>query len=235
MKYIFILLLVPLICGTGCQSSTPQFDDDVEVVVDKTDTPRVYLSSSDILNALHFTDDPYKGVRVQIDQISDKDINATAVVSIDKENALLGTLPLRTAKITAFAARLHHALTNMQRPETAAHSIVYRTIAAQLNRLAATESTHKIMLIASDLYENSIVSFYDPNTIALLKANPHCIETALEQETPLTRLTGIQVWLLYNPASYRDNNTYMTVATFYKHLLESHGAHVHIANTFIMP
>jgi hypothetical protein len=79
--------------------------------------------------------------------------------------------------------------------------------------------------------ENDEISFYDPETLDLLHTHPEIIKKRLDKTAVVTNLTGIQVWLLYEPASYKENNTYMSIAGMYKQLLESKGATVHIERT----
>jgi len=97
--------------------------------------------------------------------------------------------------------------------------------------LSASPAKEKYFLIYSDLMENDEVSFYDHTTLALLYNHPQIIRQRLEKSVDLHNLPGIRVWLLYEPASFNENNTYMAITHIYKQLLEAKGATVHIEDT----
>jgi hypothetical protein len=80
--------------------------------------------------------------------------------------------------------------------------------------------------------ENSEVSFYNRETLGLLKSDPRRVQDLLEKDRALNDLHGVEIWLVFDPSSYEQNGTYMTVATFYKDLLESKGATVRIKQSF---
>ena len=87
-------------------------------------------------------------------------------------------------------------------------------------------------MVYSDLMENDEISFYDPKILALLHIHPDTIRQRLEKGVSLHSLAGIDVWLLYDPASFKENNNYMAIANMYKQMLEAKGAKVHIEKTF---
>jgi hypothetical protein len=88
--------------------------------------------------------------------------------------------------------------------------------------------------VYSDLCEHTPdFSFYAPGAIARLQKAPQIIEQQFEATVQLKQLNRVELWLLYNPASNRQNNAYMPIAGFYKCLFIKYGATVHIANKFL--
>jgi len=206
-------------------------DKDLIVLIDQSDPLKITPDADEISIQLGLKEDMWQGIRATVDYISDKDVNASKVISLDKADRLSGNSQLRTAQVIHFKKEFHSALNRADSNSSLDHSIIYRTVTKQLNALAASTSTTKALLVYSDLMENSELSFYNPATLALLQTHPERVKQQLEKSASLHNLSGIQVWLLYEPASYTENTTYMSIANIYKQLLESKGATVHIEKT----
>jgi len=230
---VYIMLLwAATYCLNSCNNSAIT-NIDIAVIVDKTDRMTAYPNANEIISQLGLQDNPWQGVRITATYISDRDINDVSVVTLESENEWSGNKMIRKAKIEHFTKELQQCLTGMKYNGTCPYSIVYRTIARQANRLAASTANRKLLLVYSDLYENdTALNFYDPRVINRLQTNPRSITAQLEATVPLKPLSGLQLWLLYNPASFSQNNRYMTVATFYQQLFSVHGAITHISNKF---
>jgi hypothetical protein len=232
MKYI--PLFIALLPCTGCATTKEPFDTDIAIVVDKTDRMTTYPTADEIISQLGLKDDPWQGVRITATYISDRDINDLTVLTLEAENEWSGNVIVRKAKIQRFVKQVQRCLTAMQYNGTCPYSIIYRTVARQANRLSTSKAKRKLLLVYSDLYENDVdLNFYDPKVIHRLKTTPQSIITQLEANAPLKPLKGLQLWLIYNPTSFKQNNDYMVIAGFYEHLFMAHGAVTHIANKFI--
>lgn len=227
----YLLLIVSVMCG-ACITQQPALDADMTIVIDQTDPMVLYPTAEAVTAPLGLNRNPWQGVRVAVTYISDKDINQTSMVTLGRESAWSGNLAIRKAKVQHFIRQLHHCLTGMKSANFCQHSIIYRTIARQVNMLAVSPASAKFLLVYSNLYENDEVNFYDPQTFELIRNSPQSIQKRLEAATPIAALRGLQVWLLFNPASYKENNNYMVLAGFYQRLLQAHGATVHIENQF---
>ena len=175
---------------------------------------------------------PWRGYRVVLSHISDVALNDHTVIDLEPENEWSGNKLLRAATIARFKKHLQRSLDTMKSSGTCNHSIIFQTVAAEANRLAASGAATKYLIVVSDLMEHSTVSFYDRTTLTTLQSNPDRITKQLETITPLSSLANMQVWLLNSPGSYEQNTTYMIVAGFYKHHLEAKGAQVHINTKF---
>lgn len=150
-------------------------------------------------------------------------------------NKWTGNNVLRQGQIEKFTSQLQHCIDTISFKESIKHSIVYNTIVASCKQLIVSYASHRYLAVYSDLRENSVVSFYNPTTLDSLKKFPASIEKRLTALNPLPNLDGITVWLVYQPTSYEDNQQYMVIAQFFKHLFEEHGATVRITNQLSAP
>jgi hypothetical protein len=236
MKHSTSYFLTAVTCAClACNTRQHTIDTDMTLVIDRTDNVILHPTADGIISQLGLQDSPWQGIRIKLTYVSDLDINPTTVIALEKENEWDGNLTVRRAKVQRFKNQLRECLQKMRRADTCQHSIIYRTIARQASNLVASTATKKYLLVWSNLRENSDINFYNPQTISLLKTSPQSIQQHLEATCPSFKLKGIQVWLLYNPTSYRDNNSYMPLAGFYQHLLEVHGATVHVDSKFLVP
>jgi len=232
MKYI--PLFIALLPYASCTETASVFDTEIAIVVDKTDRMSIYPNADEIISQLGLKDNPWQGVRIAATYISDRDVNDVTVLKLEAENEWSGNIMIRKAKIKQFIKQLQQCLTAMQYSGTCPYSIVYRAIAGQANRLAVSKAKRKFLLVYSDLYEHGTdISFYDAKVIKRIHENPQSVAVQLEATAPLKPLKGLQLWFIYNPASFEENNRYMTVANFYQHLFTAHGAVAHITNKFI--
>jgi len=230
----YIPLFIALLPCAGCATTKEPFDTDIAVIVDKTDRMTAYPTADEIVSQLGLKENPWQGVRITATYISDRDINDMAVVTLEAESEWSGNVIVRKAKVQRFIKQLQRCLTEMHYNGTCPYSIIYRTIARQANRLAASKAKRKLLLVYSDLYENDAdLNFYDAKVMHRLQKNPQSVITQLEASAPLKPLKGLQLWLIYNPASFKQNNDYMAIAGFHQHLFTAHGAAVHIANKFM--
>jgi hypothetical protein len=235
MKTKITILLLAVNCVLlSCNTQPPTLDVDMVIQFDMTDKVTMFPSADDFLSQLNLKDHPFQSIRIKVTSISDKDVNTTTLLILDKENEWESNITIRKAKIRHFRAQLQRCLTTIQQTDTSGHSIIYRPIIAQANRLASSGAKRRLLIVYSNLYENSDINFYNPSIIAMLKSNPKNIQERLEQQVALQPLNGIGVWLIYNPTSYRDNNHFRPIANLYETILLEHGASVHVDNKFLL-
>lgn len=224
-KY-FIAALLFLAC-----SNTQNNDMLISIFVDRTDPFSFQTNDIDIVGLSDLDKNLWQSVSVEFSTISNIDINTIQSVSIPSENSWIGNKQMRNHKLEKFKREVQNTLQRTTSDTSLDHSIIYRIIATKLNELAKNKTGNKHLIILSDLMENSQISFYDKTTFALLTSNPKELETMLQKECKLEGLSDLQVWFLFKPNGYEQNNRYMIVANFYKHLFESKGAVVHVGNS----
>jgi len=233
-----ILIYVVMAISTvliACNKSSYPYDTAIVAMLDETDKMPTYPTAQSLLSPFKLADDPWQGgIQIKLVGITDKDVNTTLTVSLEKEDRLTGNLTIRRAKVQRFISDLQNGI-NAFTTRNCGHSIIFRTIAGQAAQLADNPAHNRFLVVYSDLIENSEISFYNPQTLALLQKSPGMIEKQLEATDPLPSLTGIHVWFLFAPNSYKQNNVYMPIARFYESVYKAHHADVHIATQFSLP
>lgn len=226
-----IAVLIVLLCAS-CNNASNQYDKELVILIDRSDPLRVNPNADEIISKLGLKQDIWQSVRVLVSYVSDKDINAGKLIELAHASRFTGNKQLRGAEVEHFKKELQAFLKDTHMRGSLTHSIIYRTIAKHLNVLSASNAKEKLFLIFSDLKENNAdISFYNPTTLAQLHSKPETIRKELNKGITLNKLSGIQVWLIYDPVSFEENNTYMPIAQLYRQILESKGARVHIENT----
>ncbi|WP_457129518.1 hypothetical protein [Mucilaginibacter sp. HD30] len=174
----------------------------------------------------------YQGVHVRIAPINDKDINSAIDISLPSQDEWSGNRVLRTSEVQHFKTRVQQALDQVKVGEPISHSIIFRTVARYGNSLSRSNAGRRILLVYSNLYENSTLSLYGKTASAELDGKPTSLRQALAKSVQLDKLAGIQVWLMYSPKGYDDNNRYVGVADAYRQVLEARKASVFVASSF---
>lgn len=219
----------------SCKKPSNSFDTAMTVMIDETDSLPVYPTSQALLAPFKLADNPWQGLQITLIGITDKDVNAAKVLSLPKEDRLTGSISVRRAKVQRFIRELQADLIRFDSTRSYSHSIIFRAIAHQATVLAERSFSNRYLLIYSNLRENSEVNFYNPQTLALLRQNSEIIEKQLEENSPLPSLNGIQVWFLFSPPTYHQNNVYMPIARFYESVYKARQAEVHVETQFSLP
>ncbi len=227
MKQLFIFFCICPLLG-GCSFSEVKYDYAISMVIDRTDVLELLPNEEDILNTTGLDADMWQGVYIEVSEISDMDASGHKIFVLPKENSLLGNPTARKAKVARFKNDLGQYLAAVQKQNTGAlaHSIIWRTLANQLNDLGKMQAVHKSCLVCSDLMENSDVSFYSPCTFSLLQSDPKAVENELEKGCPIDTLQGVHICFLYKPANYDANKSYRIASTFFKSIFAGKGARV---------
>ena len=235
MKKLTILLIGLIVSLTiACKKHQPEYDKDITLVIDRTDKMTAYPTAQGNILVLDFEGHPWQAVRVTVTNISATDINNSTTITLAGESEWMGNLDIRKAKIKRFKQKLSALLTIACTATTCDHSIIYRSIAKASNSLAKCDATERWLVVASDLKENSSINFYSARVVDSLRLHPATMRKRLEQTEPLSTLTGVKVVFLYNPASYKDNISYMALATFYQGLFTVHHATTYLDSKFTL-
>jgi hypothetical protein len=228
------LLVAAASLFASCAVHHSDIDTDLVIVLDRTDKLSLYPTAEAITSQLGLPNNPWQGIRIRVTYISDKDLNQTTVVELAKENEWTGNKEIRAATIAHFKIQLVKCFAAMRPIATLPRSIIYRAVIKQANNLAASTAQNKYLLVYSNLVENSEVSFYDRRTVDALRRYPSIIQKQLDKDASIATLRGVNIWLLYDPVSYADNNNYMFITAFYQHVFEARKATVKVANQFLV-
>jgi hypothetical protein len=231
MKTLRIIsIIVILLSIASCTMNRP-LTKEVMVLDDVTDQKRAQPMQAEILSLFSFDGmQKWNGNIFRYAEVSDISLNATKIISLPKEINWFSNELEREQAVRDFQKQVSDAL-KKDAPDSSgkSYSSVYLSLAHALTELAGSKSDSKVLLLYSDLMENSFeLSFYQDPKLLLLKNNPDSIKRKLEELAPLPLLQGIEVHLIYQPVSITADWKYRIVSGFYKKVLESKGAKVFI-------
>lgn len=225
-----IIIVTVMILIVACTSENP-FDTEVVVVRDITELHLSQPKSVEI-NALFDLDkDKWKGALFHFVDITDVSYNRTYEASIEGENQCLSNEFERRKKVEGFYTDISKILTGSEKDSIGRdNSSVYAPIARELNSLHKSTASKRILLLYSDLMENTTgMSFYNGQKLGLLKTNPDSISKYFETLVPLENLKGIKIYIIFQPDGIGHDEQFKIVSGFYKRLFEAKGAVVQIA------
>jgi len=235
MKTRIILALVLLILLTSAFIMRKSFDQhltltDITVMRDITDVQISQPKIEDISGLLNLNNSKWDGANFRFVDITDVSYNHISETKILPENQWMGNELDRDKKVKQFYTGISQILTVADTEKVGkANSAIYKLIASELNRLSQSTSQKRILLIYSDLTENTDeFSLYKKNNIDLIKTNPESVQKQFEAQAPLKNLKGINVYLVYQPTNQEADEQYKLIAGFYQKFLESKGATVEI-------
>lgn len=232
---LFIVVALSIVFSACDEQQTERFDTAETIMIDQTDPLPVYPTTPIILEPFQLKDNPWQGISIKIVGVTDKEVNRTETISLPKENEYTGNIALRTARVERFKQELTRCLASFDSVRNLPRSIIFRAVAQQASELAHTSAPHRLLLLYSNLEENSNVNFYEPGTLSLLQHDPAIIRKRLTEGVTLPNLAGVQLWLLYAPTTYKQNNIYMPIAHLYKQVYKEHRAEVHVESQFAQP
>jgi hypothetical protein len=159
--------------------------------------------------------------------------NRVSEASIENANQWLSNEIERDKEIQKFKDDVSKTISTNE-PIGKEHSSVYFPIASELTYLSQSRADRKILLVYSDLMENDLdISLYSKQELELLNTNLDSLKGIFEKRKALSSLQGIEVYFIYQPNNAVEDKDYRLVSDFYRSLLESKGAIVHISANLI--
>jgi len=230
--YLFSTLFIILAGVIIMRKSFDQhpISTDITLMRDITDAQISQPKLTDVSSLLNLDNSKWDGAYFKFVDLTDVSYNHNYEAKIDPENQWLGNELDRDKKVKQFYSEINQILMNADSEKVGkVNSSIYKPIASELNRLSQRTSQNRSLLVYSDLEENTDkFSFYDNKNINLLKMNPDSIKNYFEALAPLKNLTGIKVYLIYQPKNNQADELYQMIAGLYKTLLVSKGATVEI-------
>ncbi len=226
-----ILLLCAVILMVAFTYKNPP-TTDIDILRDITDK---HLAQPDATTILPFYnlvgEEKWHGGIFRFANLSDVSYNPAFELTIDPANPWLSNQLARDKQIQKFRDSVSTVLADAQKETIGKeNSSLYLPIARELNRLSGSTAQRRILIIYSDLMENDLdFSLYGKDQLGLIQLNPDSLTKTFEEKEPLNQLTGIEVYFIYQAADAEQDREYSIVSEFYKNMLESKGATVHIA------
>lgn len=223
---------VAIMAIASCIKSTPPVTTEAGMLVDITSIPTAKPDTNEILSVFDLKGDKrWNGASFHYSEISDVSYNQISEVKINTADMWSSNEIARDKEIKNFKTAVFKILDNTEYNKTGKNnSAIYFSIARELNRLANSKAQKRILLIYSDLMENTIdISYYNKKQFQRLTTNPEVIQKQLEQLQTIQNLDGIEVHLIYQPIDSQDDKVFRIVGDFYKKMLEEKGAKVTIS------
>lgn len=237
--FIIILAIVACVIGFAACKTSYQTEDNV-ALLDVTEPDFIHVSSSSLKENSSIKINPNNGIRTQLSTLTEMAYNPVEVLAVAPiTRPLLANEYERKQEIKKYHLQLDSLINGLgnNRMERDG-SVIYQTIAREINAQAKRKADIKNMIINSDLREHSeLMDFYESNIInAVVKdmdSTINLIIPKLEKAYPLEDLSGITVHLIYQPRTALQSKRFNFTSALYKRMLESHGAKVMIGANLI--
>ncbi|MEO5644466.1 MAG: hypothetical protein ABIQ40_02080 [Bacteroidia bacterium] len=225
--------LVAMLVLLGCATADGQRKHiEYAVMIDLTDSIKVVPDENSVVSDLGIDGNIWSSVNFSLGNFTDVSYTPRAHLSLAKAPGRLSASEFtRKREVVAFKATLT-TLLDSARSDTSGkpNSSLYLPIVEELTRLSNSTADRKVLVIFSDLMENSPdVSFYSPNTLALLRTNPDKVKAMLFAKAKLPNLKGIEIKLIYQPKNAKDDAVFRTVSQFFSSMFTEAGATVTIS------
>lgn len=231
MKTTAIILLTSLVVLiAACSTSKPHTTTIVAGLVDVTDKNIVRPDAVSIIKLYGFDKDKWNGGSFRFSAVTRVSLNPREYSDIGEANQWLSNDFQRDDEIKIFQKGVVDIIEKVEQTEVGqSNSSIYLPLANELNSLSKSNADRKILLVYSDLMEHtSFLSFYNKTDLARLVKYPESLADQLEKLQALDDLSGIEVYLIYQPADSKSDAIFQLVSGFYKKLLEERGAKVTI-------
>jgi len=226
-----VLIIAGIILLAGCaQLSNSSASTDASIIWDITDSMMVTPKLSEITSLYSLDKDIWDEGKFRLLNVTDVSINKIYEASIESENEWLSNKFKRNDKVKKFYSAINEILSEALKQKIGKdNSSLYFPITKELNRLSISKASKRVMLIYSDMMENTDeMSFYNTGTLSLLRTNPGSVKKYFESQLKLENLTGIKIYLVFQPLNMKQDEVYKVVFGFYKDIFESKGATVEI-------
>lgn len=205
------------------------------IYLDQTDTFKFAIQTREILAILNPGKYVWGEMNVHLTAVTDNNYEEVSVVTLKSRTMLLSNPHRRKREVSIFGDSLESAIRQIRakhigRPRT----ILYEPLVREANRLARSKAERKFLIVESDLAEHSpLFSVYSPQDSLLLQNNMDSASRKLRNQWPLEDLTGLQVFLVYQPKGYSDNERFVLMSKLFKMTLERAGAKVSIGANLV--
>lgn len=237
--YLILTVLAAAIAGyfmySDCKGS--RYDADITLAMDRTGSyvPSVPDKEA-IKQAFQVHSELWKGARFQLMSLSDVDLNRSYEAKIEPECKYFGNIYQRKKEAAEFSKQLNVSIDKLlSEPIGRPSSSLFIPISKELARLSKSDAKRKILIVYSDLVEeSSVISFSNQKTLAMLKQNPDSAMAILNKEAPLPSLNGIEIFVIFQATNSAESTVFRIVSGFYKTMLEQKGARVTIGANLIL-
>lgn len=228
LKTLGILLLITLLVACVSERNTTT---ELVIARDVTDSIIEQPKTEEIFNLFGLTENPLNGAIFKFQNLSNVSYNQRSQIKIEPQNKWLSNEMERQGEIKKFKIAIESKLAESTIDSIEKeNSSIYLPIARELNELSQSKSNRRILVVYSDLMENTPeLSFYRKGDFELVKNQPDALQKRFEKELLISSLGGIEIYFIYQPKDIKSDQRFQIISEFYKKLLESKGAKVTIS------
>jgi hypothetical protein len=241
-KILPFILIVLCACNSSNTSLKPDYMD-ISVIGDATDFHILYPDASSVLLVFNLSEHKNEAVTFRYSEVSDKILAPITIIhlpatSATKQKNRKNDPLFREKFITTFYDSIKKTLSPVKSNSSfLERSQCFHAISRELIYLSQSTSTRKLLLVFSNLYENSdLTSVYTDQGKKILRTRPQAIANLFEQANLLPKdLAGVTIVFVYQPRNIEDDKQYNSmVNNIYRPLLEKRKANVIVqaSNTF---
>ncbi|MFN8266483.1 MAG: hypothetical protein U0T31_00615 [Chitinophagales bacterium] len=209
---------------------------EITVFIDKTDVQKEQLKVNDIVSLLDIDKHIWQRNKVELQTLSNFQYNNVQEKELPFAFFLVSNPKKRKKDIQQFKTELDSALQSIYDIDSGrTRSSIYEPIVRTLNAVSQSKAHKKILIVQSDLQENTqIFSVYRESDYLLLQRNREQIIERFTKVLALQNIQDIEVYLIYQPKSDADNDRFILMANLFKEILEQKGAIVHIGSNIVI-
>jgi len=226
-------ILAVVFIMNACSSQTPPaLHTTISIVNDVTDSHSLRPMPGAILKLTGLAEDKRGGATLRYVEIVDRQLVPIATANILDQTTSRQKQFNRDKTVLLFYDSVRSILNSQSESHasyTLPHSECFRTIAAELRVLSSTPASRKLLLVYSDLNENSdIASFYESTTYEQVGHQAASVQKKFEATNLLpTSLKNIIVIFLYQPLNRKDDARFnMIIEHVFRPILERRHARV---------
>ena len=226
----FVFLLFLLMCG--CKNQAPK-SALIYTVYDATDDSRVgselLFDAADVLAVIGAKPNSMMEVQWKNTVLSDVTFNKSDFIHITSGTAAATNPHMRQIAWKEFAGGMDIILqTTFEQSEKGKKKTqLYYPLCTLLGEMAADPSERKLIVIQSNMVENShILSFL--GRFDELEEHPEKMRAKLQSQCTLPDLMGIEIYILWNPQTPEQDQRFFASASFFADWFSERGATVKI-------
>ena len=223
----------------SCTKSTFEINEAtaISIVMDTTDYHKLFPIADPILALYEFDDNINTEAYFRLSCISDKQLTPVTEFHLESGDETEKKNKHRISNfrenhVLIFYDKIRNTITSFSSLDTAIqsdYSECYRTIVNETKWLMEKTAGKKVLIIYSDLMENSdLYNFYEMNISTQVFEKEKVISTLDSVFALPDHLIGLEVYLVFQPKDRLEDARYQATSKLYKEMFESRGAMVKI-------
>lgn len=241
-KILFLLSLNLLWCSCNQSVNEVTHSTFITAIIDITDQNNVLPNAEAIIKLYQFNSDKNIDAGLKICTLTDKQLNPDKYLhlpggSITEKDNIEDDPNYREKLIVSFYNAIRKTIIgfvteNKSTPELH-NSECFRIIATEIQTMIHNHERENILLVFSDLQENSeLFNCYKKTSQEFLHQNPTEVSKIFENTNLLPKdLKSIKIFFVFAPKNRDEDKRYMDMIGIYKNLFESRGAIVKVQAT----